>query len=313
MDTTGLGYYFKALSHFWHHTLKQTHKTTAIQWKKTGRLISEPNNQRSLKALKAKVRPPAVKVKHAGPSIDMLQACTHLPQHSSHHPSDSSLDYVQVWIGDRVIGNISNLSHAQILVQRFNKVLKEQTFNPEEIYPSFQDDTITLKMGQEKLFAITPNMASQLGYDSHWVAVQWANTLRSALGADPMDIGSVQAEYLGLEESSVRLQGTASWYGPYFHGRITATGEIFNQNELTVAHKSLPFGTQLKVRNLLNNRTVVVRVNDRGPYIGERSLDLSWAAAKCLGSEHRGVVPYDAVILTTPPLDEATLTIATES
>ncbi|NJL45435.1 MAG: septal ring lytic transglycosylase RlpA family protein, partial [Leptolyngbyaceae cyanobacterium SM2_3_12] len=95
----------------------------------------------------------------------------------------------------------------------------------------------------------------------------------------------------GLGETPQTFRGTASWYGPYFHGRQTATGERFNQHALTAAHKSLPFGTYLKVRNVLNDKTVVVRVNDRGPYVGERSLDLSYAAAQCLGSEYVGVIP----------------------
>lgn len=93
------------------------------------------------------------------------------------------------------------------------------------------------------------------------------------------------------------MYGLASWYGPYFHGRLTANGEIFNQNELTVAHKSLPFNTFLKVTNLQTGKAVIVRVNDRGPYIPPRSLDLSRVAARCINSEVAGVVPYEAVIM----------------
>ncbi|NJN01653.1 MAG: septal ring lytic transglycosylase RlpA family protein [Leptolyngbyaceae cyanobacterium RM1_1_2] len=104
-----------------------------------------------------------------------------------------------------------------------------------------------------------------------------------------------------MTEGQERFYGTASWYGPYFHGRRTATGEIFNQNALTAAHKTLPFGTQLKITNRLNDRSVVVRINDRGPYIGQRSIDLSRAAARCLGSEGTGVIPYEAVILHPIP------------
>lgn len=109
------------------------------------------------------------------------------------------------------------------------------------------------------------------------------------------DMDAVLAK--GLYPSEQQFQGTASWYGPYFHGRQTANGEVFDQNTLTAAHKSLPFNTVLQVRNLANDRSVVVRINDRGPYIGQRSLDLSKAAAKCLGSEKTGVIPYEAVVL----------------
>lgn len=72
--------------------------------------------------------------------------------------------------------------------------------------------------------------------------------------------------------------GEASWYGPGFHGRKTASGERFNTSELTAAHKTLPFGTLLKVTNLENNLSVIVRINDRGPYIRGRIIDLSRAA-----------------------------------
>src|SRR5690606_841766 len=83
--------------------------------------------------------------------------------------------------------------------------------------------------------------------------------------------------------------GKASSYGPRFHGRKTASGEIFNQHELTAAHRSLPLGTKVKVTNLKNGRSVVVRINDRGPYAKGRVIDLSRAAAKRLGMLNSGV------------------------
>jgi len=81
----------------------------------------------------------------------------------------------------------------------------------------------------------------------------------------------------------------ASWYGPGFHGRITANGEIYNQFDLTAAHKSLKFGTLLRLTNLQNNKSIIVRINDRGPYIEGRELDLSYASARALGIVKPGV------------------------
>ena len=81
----------------------------------------------------------------------------------------------------------------------------------------------------------------------------------------------------------------ASWYGPKFHGRLTANGEIYDQMALTAAHKSLKFGTLLKVTNPKNGRSVIVRINDRGPYIEGRDLDLSKGAAIELGMLSKGV------------------------
>lgn len=77
--------------------------------------------------------------------------------------------------------------------------------------------------------------------------------------------------------------GVASWYGERFHGRRTASGEAFNMNEFTAAHKTLPFGTQVRVRNLDNGQEVVVRINDRGPFTRGRVIDLSRAAASAIG------------------------------
>ena len=78
-------------------------------------------------------------------------------------------------------------------------------------------------------------------------------------------------------------QGVASWYGPGFHGRKTASGERFDMNALTAAHRTLPFGTLVRVRSLVNGLTVDVRINDRGPFLKRRVIDLSKAAAKALG------------------------------
>jgi len=85
-------------------------------------------------------------------------------------------------------------------------------------------------------------------------------------------------------------QGLASWYGGRFHGRRTASGESFDMRDLTAAHKTLPFGTRVRVRNLDNGREVVVRINDRGPFSAKRVIDLSHAAASALGMVRSGVV-----------------------
>lgn len=77
--------------------------------------------------------------------------------------------------------------------------------------------------------------------------------------------------------------GVASWYGPGFAGRKTANGERFKPSALTAAHRTLPFGTSVKVTNLANDKSVVVRINDRGPYVGGRVIDLSQGAAKKIG------------------------------
>jgi peptidoglycan lytic transglycosylase len=83
--------------------------------------------------------------------------------------------------------------------------------------------------------------------------------------------------------------GVASWYGKYFDGKPTASGEPYDMNDLTAAHPSLPLGTFVKVTNLRNGRSVVVRVNDRGPVVDGRIIDLSYNAAKVIEMRGRGV------------------------
>ncbi|HUX13177.1 MAG TPA: septal ring lytic transglycosylase RlpA family protein [Spirochaetia bacterium] len=89
--------------------------------------------------------------------------------------------------------------------------------------------------------------------------------------------------------AATETEGYASWYGPHFQGKLTASGEIFDTNRFTAAHKSLPFGSIVKVTNLENNRSVVVRINDRGPYVAGRIIDLTHAAAGALGMLGDGV------------------------
>jgi rare lipoprotein A len=84
-------------------------------------------------------------------------------------------------------------------------------------------------------------------------------------------------------------EGVVSWYGAQFHDRKTASGERFNSGAFTMAHPKLPFGTMVRVTNLRNGRSVVVRVNDRGPFVGKRIADLSQAAASEIGMMHKGV------------------------
>lgn len=96
---------------------------------------------------------------------------------------------------------------------------------------------------------------------------------------------------------SHELSGTASWYGPKFHGRKTANGEKFNMYAFTAAHKTLPFNTYLKVTNLKNGKSVIVRVNDRGPFVKNRIIDLSYAAAHKIGVDISGTAPVKLTII----------------
>jgi rare lipoprotein A len=99
----------------------------------------------------------------------------------------------------------------------------------------------------------------------------------------------------------VPIVGKASWYGAFHHGRRTASGEIFDMRALTAAHRTLPLGTRLRVTNLANGRAVDVRVNDRGPFIPGRILDVSRGVAVVLDAVATGVFPVELVILDGGP------------
>lgn len=92
-------------------------------------------------------------------------------------------------------------------------------------------------------------------------------------------------------------KGVASWYGPGFNGKKTASGEVYDMFDMTAAHSSLPLDTVVKVRNVRNDREVVVRINDRGPFVGDRVIDLSFTAARELGMIAPGTAPVNLVVI----------------
>ncbi len=114
--------------------------------------------------------------------------------------------------------------------------------------------------------------------------------LAAAAAADPQ-----------VPDASADVQvGLASWYGPHFAGRLTSDGEVFDPSKLTAAHRTLPFGTLVKVTNLVNGKSVVVRINDRGPFKPNRIIDLSRAAAAAIGMMRMGVAKVRLEPLALP-------------
>jgi rare lipoprotein A len=103
--------------------------------------------------------------------------------------------------------------------------------------------------------------------------------------------------YYPREDYNYDETGIASWYGADFHGQRTANGEMFNKNELTAAHKTLPLPTLARVTNLDNGRSIVVRINDRGPFSGSRIIDMSQRAAQLLGFEQQGTARVRVQVL----------------
>ncbi|MCS6759582.1 MAG: septal ring lytic transglycosylase RlpA family protein, partial [Candidatus Devosia euplotis] len=94
---------------------------------------------------------------------------------------------------------------------------------------------------------------------------------------------------LSVSTAAYAQCGGASWYGPGFNGKAAASGEIFNENAMTAAHRSLPFSAKVKVTDQRTSREIEVTINDRGPFVGKRIIDLSKAAAAKLGFRNRGI------------------------
>lgn len=110
-------------------------------------------------------------------------------------------------------------------------------------------------------------------------------------------------EYVPTEDPRYRAEGLASWYGDDFHGRLTANGEVFDMTSLTAAHPTLPMPSYVRVTNLANGKSLVVRVNDRGPYHGNRVIDVSHNAARLLGFKDNGIARVRVEYVGRAPLE----------
>jgi rare lipoprotein A len=124
-----------------------------------------------------------------------------------------------------------------------------------------------------------------------------ATLSRAALIASLIGLSGSLAHADEKMEVLQTITGSASWYGGKFHGRTTANGERYNMHEMTAAHKTLPFGTKVRVINERNGKAVVVRINDRGPFVGKRVIDLSRGAAQAVGMIDQGVARVKLEVL----------------
>ncbi|MCK7543910.1 septal ring lytic transglycosylase RlpA family protein [Marinobacter bryozoorum] len=135
---------------------------------------------------------------------------------------------------------------------------------------------------------------------------------RSAGNKSPYTVWGKQYRVMAANDADGYVQrGIASWYGKKFHGHKTSNGEIYDMYEMSAAHKSLPLPSYARVTNLDNGRSVIVRVNDRGPFHGDRLIDLSWAAAKKLDFLGQGTARVEVASITV--LQDGSMTLAGQS
>lgn len=193
----------------------------------------------------------------------------------------------------------SNLSEtaqqATTLAARLNQ-LHQKGFDANLIQVHWQPEEKAYRIYADKEHLITlgdHTILPQANQGSPENALRITNLIRRQLGNAPalasITGGENNTTTVALGPIRMQMNGVASWYGPGFHGNRTANGERFDQYAMTAAHRTLPFGTRVRVTNLSNGRSVVVRINDRGPFSPGRSLDLSKGAASAIGLLGAGV------------------------
>lgn len=204
-------------------------------------------------------------------------------------------------------GGLSASQRANLMASRLNQFMSHGG-NIRDIKPAEANGAIMIRAGQQALVTIDAQTAQKSGVDAKVLAFLWTNHLRTALGApalvrdntlvasrglSPM-MGDRPAPLPGFKPFAMTgqiMKGFASWYGPGFHGRRSASGERFDMNAQTAAHKTLPFNTVVKVTNAWNGRSTLVRITDRGPYAHGRVMDLSRGAANAIGMLSSGTAP----------------------
>lgn len=206
-----------------------------------------------------------------------------------------------VWLA-KGSGNCSAELRAKKVAGELQNFINQNN-NPKLIRPVNYGRNVLIKAGDTVIVTADTANARAFGVSTHELAYTWANNIRVALGAPKMlkDYSSVsrgmytldfQRKYIGTKQS-----GLASWYGGRFNGRKTSDGSRFNKEEFTAAHKTLPFGTLVRVKNLHNGRTCVVKINDRGPFVHNRIIDLSKASASEIGVLSRGIAKVQIEVI----------------
>ncbi|GBO54357.1 rare lipoprotein A [Pseudanabaena sp. lw0831] len=201
---------------------------------------------------------------------------------------------------------IERATAAAALINQLNR----DGIDANKIIPAWKNGNYVIKLGDRAMLkfdqqAVFPESLQNQTQD----VLESANLLRRLLGgADPVleVVNAPKTKFTASSSSRPALNsrivgvmsGMASWYGPGFDGNYSASGEIFNASELTAAHPSLPFGTLVRVVNMDNNQSVVVRINDRGPYAHGRVIDISTAAANVIGLISSGVAPVRIEVLS---------------
>lgn len=190
---------------------------------------------------------------------------------------------------------------AEDLADKLQDLLEDEKFDANKVVPAHEGELAAVRVDGNTVLKF--NGADDSKAQPIEQSLKLVNSIRTAFGAP-----SLPASFLQLADTAAApaagkngmrswFSGAASWYGPHFHGKKCSDGSRFDMNKLTAAHRFLPFGTKLLVRNRKTGDTCVVKVNDRGPFIGNRIIDLSKGAARQLNMLGSGVAVVDCIVL----------------
>ncbi len=270
-------------------TTKSTLENTQLEASSSSKVKSEP---------KGAIKKNSESVKLPASNINLETSSSNSPSKSAEDSSESLLTSPNP---------IERATAAAALINQLNR----DGLDASKIIPAWKNgnyvinlgDRATLKFDQQSVFPESQQNSTQDVLES-------ANLLRRLLGgANPVSevinapkpkASSANTAFSPTLNNSIVgvMSGMASWYGPGFDGNYSASGEIFRASELTAAHPSLPFGTLVRVVNMDNGQSVVVRINDRGPYAHGRVIDISTAAANVIGLVSSGVAPVRLEVLS---------------
>ncbi len=194
---------------------------------------------------------------------------------------------------------------AEELAAKLDDLVRNDKFDPEKLFPAKDGKLAAMRIGGATIIrfpSLEPAENSKpvqpTPLEQSW---QIVNSIRNSFGATQIPQSFVKLAEVamrgGAASSSKLFSGAASWYGGKFHGRKTSDGTRYDQDGLTAAHRSLPFGTKLLVMNRKTGDACVVKVNDRGPFVGGRIIDLSRGAARQLNMVSTGVAMVDCLVL----------------
>jgi rare lipoprotein A len=187
---------------------------------------------------------------------------------------------------------MDSYTRVKTIASRLNQLLENNQPTAKSIRPALVNNLPVIQAGDQTLVTVDALSAKTAQETPLKLALLYSNRLRQALGQPALDDKSLEnlADGAALYKSTGKVQtGMASWYGPYFHGRRSADGSRFNQFALTAAHRTLPFGTIVRVINQRTRKSCYVKITDRGPFAHGRIIDLSRGAAKKIDMLGSGV------------------------